>query len=220
MVRNLNSSLQNNSFFGLLFSRLFILALGTSTAVALLSCASNQPLNTQLDPSWHYPNMSDYRKAIKKNTHQQKKYDGFYNKFDISITKLNQDIRIKQLKIKANYSQWATDKANIERENLIKSMSSETAFFVSSFTPKREMNNLTMKDVGWTATLEVDGQLYPGTFKAYGKQSYKTESLYDHHTIWHRAFILKFPVSTLESELKAQVITLTSPFGYALFPYK
>lgn len=186
----------------------------------LLGCSSTPPLNTQLDPSWHYPNMNDYRKAVKKNTHQEKQYDGFYNKFDISITKLNEDIRIKQLKIKANYSQWTKDKANTEREKLIESMANETVFFVSSFTPKRDLNNLTMKDVGWTATLEVDGKRYLGKFKAYGKNRYKTESLYDHHTLWHRSFLLKFPISTLESQSKPQVITLTSPFGYAIYPYK
>lgn len=187
---------------------------------ALTSACETLPLNTQLDPSWQLPNMEEYKKAIRKNTHQEKKYDGFYNKFDISITKLNKDILIKQLKIKANYSQWTKEKADTEREKLIQSMEHETIFFVSSFTPKRDLSNLNMKDVGWSASLEVDGQKYPGKFKSYGNKPYKLETLYEHHTIWHKGFLLKFDLPTEASEGKPQVITLTSPFGYAIFPYK
>ncbi len=187
---------------------------------SIFGCASQAPLNTQLDPSWMSPNMSEYKKVISKNTLHERKYDGFYNKFDISITKLNQDIRIKQLKLRANYSQWTKELADKEREKLIESMSKETVFFVSSFTPKRDLNNLTMKDIGWAATLEVDGVRYPGTFKAYTKHPYKLENLYQHHTIWHRGFLLKFDVPTPNTENKAQVITLTSPFGYAIYPFK
>jgi hypothetical protein len=185
-----------------------------------VGCASQEQLNTQLDPSWSAPNMKEYKKVVAKNTHQVRKYDGFYNKFDISITKLNQDIRIKQLKIKANYSQWTKEKADKERQKLVESMSEESVFFVSSFTPKRDYNNLTMKDIGWTATLEVDGVRHEGVFKAYTKQPFKLESLYEHHTIWHRGFILKFPISSELTDNKPQVITLTSPFGYAIYAYK
>jgi hypothetical protein len=186
----------------------------------LLASCVNPPLNTQLDPSWQMPNMDDYKKAVHKNTVHEKKYDGFYNKFDISITKLNQDIRIKQLKIKANYSQWTKEKADKERQKLIDSMNKETVFFVSSFMPKRELNNLDMKSVGWAATLEVNGQRYPGKFKNYGNKPYKLENIYAHHTLWHKGFLLRFEIPTPESETHPQVITLTSPFGYAIFAYK
>lgn len=198
------------------FLKLFVLC----AFVSSFGCATEGPLNTQLDPSWTVPNLSEYKKAIAKNTHQERKYDGFYNKFDISITKLTQDIRIKQLKLKANYSQWSKEKADREREKLIESMANETVFFVSSFTPKRDFNNLTMKDIGWAASLEVDGNRYPGTFKAFSQQPYKLENLYQHHTIWHRGFLLKFPVPSQTTDDKPQVITLTSPFGYAIYPYK
>ena len=99
-------------------------------------------------------------------------------------------------------------------------MAQETVFYVSSFTPNRDLNNLNMKDVGWAASLEVDGKKYPGKFSAYGNKQYKLENLYEHHTIWHKGFLLKFPVPTTDVENKPQVITLTSPFGYAIFPFK
>lgn len=197
-----------------LFLKAFVLSL------LFTACASQPPLNTQLDPSWQTPDMGNYKSLIRKNTLQEKKYDGFYNKFDISMTKLNQDLRIKQLKIKANYSQWTKEAADKERHKLVDSMAKETVFFVSSFTPMRELNNLNMKDVGWAASLEVDGQKYLGKFSAYGNKPYKLETLYEHHTIWHKGFLLKFPVPTAEVENKPMVVTLTSPFGYAIFAYK
>lgn len=188
--------------------------------IIFASACTSPPLNTQLDPSWKMPNMRDYKKAIRANTSRVRRYDGFYNKFDISVTRLNQDIRIKQLKIKANYSQWEVKQADDERQKLIDSMSKESVYFVSSFTPKRDLNNLTMKDIGWNATLEIDGNKYPGKFKAYANKTYKLETLYDHHTIWHKGYILEFDIPTQESESKPQVLTLTSPFGYAIYKFK
>ncbi len=198
-----------------------------STAIKLalvpiffISACTSPPLNTQLDPSWQMPDMSDYKKAVRENTDHERKYDGFYNKFDISLTRLNQDIQIKQLKIKANYSQWEKEKADKERTKLIDSMAKETVFFVSSFTPKRDLNNLTMKDIGWNASLEIDGTKYPGKFVAYANKTYKLESIYEHHTLWHKGYLLRFNIPTPESETKSQVVTLTSPYGYALYKFK
>lgn len=98
-------------------------------------------------------------------------------------------------------------------------MAKETVFFVSTFTPKRDLNNLTMKDIGWNATLEIDGTKYPGKFKGYANKTYKLETLYDHHTPWHKGYILEFDLPTPESETKPQVLTLTSPFGYAIYKF-
>lgn len=196
---------------------LFLIFLAIQTI--FLSSCSSPPLNTQLDESWMMPNMREYKKAIRQNTSQVRKYDGFYNKFDISITRLNQDIRIKQLKIKANYSQWPTQKADEERSKLIESMQNESVYFVSSFTPKRDLNNLTMKDIGWNASLDVDGTIYPGKFKSYANKTYKLETLYEHHTLWHKGYILEFDIPTSISESKPQTLTLTSPYGFAIYKF-
>lgn len=182
------------------------------------SCA-NPPLNTKLDPSWQVSSYKDYKNAVHKNTKKVSKYEGFYNVFDISVTKLSKDIQIKQLKIEANYSQWSVEKAEKERQKLVDSLAKDTVFFVSAFTPKRDLNSLSLEATGWNATLEMNGTEYPGKFTNYNNKPYKLENLYEHYTIWHKGYLLKFDVPSDESDNIPQKITLSSPYGFAIYKF-
>lgn len=181
------------------------------------SC-TNLPLNTQLDPSWKMPDPSEYKKVIKKKTVNKKKYNGFYNQFDVSMTSLNQDILIKQLKIEANFSQWTAEDADRERSKLVKTMSEDSTFFVSAYTPKADLNNFTVKDVGWTANLVFDGKKYPGKFTASNK-TFKLQQFYEHHSPWSKGYILTFKIPVTETENRPQTVVLTSPYGFAKYEF-
>ena len=162
--------------------------------------------------------MKDYKKAVRSKTIQKRQYDGFQNQLDIQITKLNQNILTQQLRIRANYFQWNPQEANPAREKLLEEMAHKSFFFISSFIPHKDLQDLQTKDLGWSISLHFENQKYKGSLKPYNK-THKAKLFYPHHDIWSRGYILIFDVPTSSTEGISQKIILTSPYGNAIFHF-
>ena len=186
--------------------------------LTLLTSCTNIPINTQLDPSWKLPKILSYKRLVRSQTVQKRQYDGFQNQLDVQITKMNQNILTQQLKIRANYLQWDPQEANDEREELLNSIVHKSFFFLSSFVPHRDLNELQTKDLGWSFTLHIDNQKYKGSLKPYNKP-HKAKLFYPHHDIWSKSYTLSFDIPTSSTEGTPQKIILTSPYGNAIFHF-
>lgn len=184
-----------------------------------ISSCTTTPTNDALDPSWAPPKHSDYNLAVRKNTFRKQEYSGFYNQFDLSVTYLNENIRVKQLKLEANFAQWNQDKANKKNAALQDSLEQQAQFFVSIFTPKNDDSKLDIASSGWIATMYFDGQKYRGEFRPTSKDNRQLRMFYPHHTIWSRAFFLTFPVPVREINQKPFSIKFSNPYGEAIFKY-
>lgn len=186
---------------------------------AFIGCAHNQPVNVHLDESWQPPSRSDYDSTVRKQTQRRQKYSGFYNKFDMSVTYLTENILIKQLKLEANYAQWSAPQANRRLQALEESLNHESKFFISVFTPKNDDSKLDMASSGWVAILYFDGERYDGHIKATTKDAHALKIYYPDHNIWSRGFILTFPVPTKELMGKSFQVKFSNPYGEAIYKY-
>lgn len=186
---------------------------------SLISCAHQQPVNIHLDESWQAPNKNEYYAAVRKQTQRKQKYSGFYNQFDMSLTYLTENILIKQLKMEANYAQWSAPKSNKKLESLEESISHESKFFVSIFTPKSDDSKLDMASSGWVAMLYFDGERFDGHIKAIAKDANSLKIYYPDHNIWSRGFILSFPVPTKELMGKSFQVKFSSANGEAVYKF-
>ena len=98
-------------------------------------------------------------------------------------------------------------------------MSEETQFFLSYFTPDKELKNLHRGDSFWKFYLEIDGRKYTGKLARKRKFEAQTRTLFPHHTRWSKGYLLKFKVPTLSIEGNSFKIIMTSSAGKSVFNF-
>lgn len=162
----------------------------------------------------------DYRKIVDQFSKSQKRYEGFYNTYELNATILNSEVQNAQLKKKTEFLQWDDSTTKREREKIYQEMSSAAKFFLSFYSPESDYNNLHKPDSIWKIYLEIDGNRYEGKVKKLSDSYLILQQLYPYHTRFSTAYEITFltPMSSLEN--KPATLTLTSSAGTAnlIFP--
>ena len=144
----------------------------------LFSGCSSPEKNTDLEIVFKKIPDSEYQKIIQEYTQNDKRYSGFYNDYDVSVTMISTVITEALLQREGYFMQWDPAKARNEREKALQKLSSTSEFFISMFTPKTSHNDLDKGVSMWKVVLEVNGQRYEGTVKKFSKNLVQTQNLF------------------------------------------
>lgn len=197
-----------NSFAALLVSSLM--------GLFLMSCSTTPKSN---QPSYMSIEEGQYENVLQRYTKSEKRYSGFYNQFDVSVTELNQISQFAILQRKAGYLQWDEKTFAKEKERVTQEMSSSTYYFVSFYTPDRDINDLVNADSVWKFYLEVNGKRYTAHIRQSSENRAELKNLFVNFGRFHKPYTLRFDIPTSEIENTPHKLILTSSLGTADFSY-
>ncbi|MCB9025077.1 MAG: hypothetical protein H6625_02060 [Bdellovibrionaceae bacterium] len=190
-----------------------------SVLILSLSACSTAPKNTDLEKVFRQIPDSEYKKIMDEYTFNDKKYNGFYNTYDSTITIINSVVSEALLQRDGFFMQWDSAKAQSEREKSIQKMSSSSEFFISMYTPQSGHNDLDKANSMWKVVLESAGQRYEGKVTKLKKNLVQTQNLFPNHTRFNKAYIVTFNVPMTRIEREKSVIILTSSLGNSTFRF-
>ena len=154
-----------------------------------------------------------YSTTIKNFTRHDLSYDGFHNKFEYHVTLLNSAVLKAQSRLQSLYSQWDRSDALQNLHKNLDQAAAETTFFLSFFSPKSEVEDLTRSKSPWTFYLKSGQTRYRGTVTRQSDPLSKLEKFYPYHNRFSSAFLVKFPVSTSLIENSPCRLIITGPVG-------
>jgi hypothetical protein len=160
-----------------------------------------------------------YAKLISNNTKKDSKYDGFQNLYEVSATLLSTEIKLAQLDRIRFYQSWDPIQVSEERERYLQRMSSESEFFLSYFSPQKDLRKLHSGKTPWKIYLEVNGKRYEGRIKKYLNNKAQVNTLFPHHSRWSKAYLAVFKVPTEAIENSSNKFIFTSSAGKSIFEY-
>lgn len=155
----------------------------------------------------------DYLRVVERYSSGDKKYNGFYNRFEIHSTLLNTEVKLAQLERKADYYQWSDSLKLTEKEKVFQEMSTATQLFLSFFTPEKEADDLDKQNSIWRVYLVANGQRYQGEVRKMKGKLTELMVLYPIHNRFATAYSVSFNVSTQEVEKSNVEILITGPLG-------
>ncbi len=162
---------------------------------------------------------SDYEDLIENKTKKDKQYNGFHNLYEISTTMINTDINMAQLDRIRFFQSWDEIKVSEERERRMQILSQESQFFVSYFSPQKELKKLHSGKTPWKVYLEVNGKRYEGKINKYFNNKAQVNALYPHHSNWSKPYVIIFKVPTSAIEESKSKFIFTSSAGKSIFEF-
>lgn len=188
----------------------------------LTSCASGDKSEGTIAAGDVGPKLSErkYGNLIGAHTRSNQKYEGFYNKFEASVTFLNSDVQTYILQRKNDVLQWDQPTAQKERERLFQENSTETRFALSLYTPSPRLNDLHKGSSIWKVYLEANGQRYTGRAQKRNGKLEDLQAIFPYHNRWSVPYDIIFPVPLSATESGAVKLILTSSQGTAEFEFK
>ena len=185
--------------------------------LSLWSCASTPIYNTGSVPP---PDEDEYESIIEKHTRHDRKYSGFYQKYEIKGTLLNSEVNQMILQKRGFYHQWDAEQARKEREKSMQSMSAETSLFFSFFTPEREHNDLNKGTTIWKVYLEVNGVRYDGHVKKRNDKLADLRTIFNYHNRWSTPYKVYFKIPMSAVEESPSKVVFTSSIGTTTFEFQ
>ena len=164
--------------------------------LSLLACQSSQKTPTSYQKAEAFFD-DEYEPLLKKLSKKMSAYNGLHNQFYLNATLISPDFKKSQLQLQSLYYQWTPKELNSKIQSSQVEMSQSTEVFTSFFSPHTEADDLTLRKKPWRFFLEVDGQKYEGTASHIKQNVLETQKLYPYHNRWSKAFVLKFPVTSI-----------------------
>lgn len=189
------------------------------TLSIFINACSTPTKNTDLEKVFKQIPESEYKKIMNEYTFNDKKYNGFYNTYDSTITIINSVITEALLQRDGYFMQWDSAKAQSEREKSLQKMSSNSEFVISMFTPQSEHNDLDKPNSMWKVVLESAGQRYEGKITKLKKNLVQIQNLFPYHSRFNKAYIVTFDIPMTRIENEKSVIILTSSLGNSTFRF-
>ena len=191
------------------------IALAFCLAGVLSGCVTTHP-----DPRLELISESEYHDVIEKSTQSTKLYDGFMNVLDMSGTLLNSRVLSAQTDHNARVFQWNPEQYQAEKTKALVDVSKETVIFLSFFVPERKHDDLQRATTRWKIFLDVNNRrIEVGKVTREKGLLVEVQALYPHHTRWHSAYKLIFPVPVADVEKSGAKLTVTGPVGSASVDY-
>ncbi|MCB0389878.1 MAG: hypothetical protein KDD58_01235 [Bdellovibrionales bacterium] len=198
--------------------KLFLIVSLLYISIFNLRCSS-QPVNADLEQVFKKIPDDEYKKIMNQYTLNDKKYSGFYNEYDVSITMIGTVVTEALLQREGYFLQWSSGKAQSEREKALQKLSSTSEFFISMFTPTVAHNDLNKGNSMWKVVLEVNGQRYEAEISKFDKNLVQTQNLFPHYTRFSKGYVARFNVPMTSIESGKCVIILTSSLGSSTFRF-
>lgn len=151
--------------------------------------------------------------AVDQFTVNQKVYDGFMNRLDISATLQNSKVTSALIDESARVYQWTPEQYEKEKAQKLQDMTKSTEVFLSFFVPERKEDDLHKNTTKWKLYLDVGGKRYEGKASRVKTQFSELMVLYPHHTRWGTPYRITFEVPVSQVETSLSRMTITGPPG-------
>ncbi len=193
-------------------TQLFAIALAVST---LTACSTTSRFGEIFQPAnGTSPSIPlSYEDKIEQYSAGDQEYAGFYNNFEFKATLINAPIRDALIDRKANYYKWDETRRSAERATYVDTARTQTAVYLSFFTPNNKNDNLDDVKKIWEIYLTVGGQRYSGTAKRNKMNRSELLALYPYSNAWGTNYDVTFPVSANTIETQNSEMTITGPLG-------
>ena len=188
-------------------------------SMALLSACSSKPTKNTSDIK--RPSLSDsgYAQLITEKTHNDKKYNGFHNLYEVTATLLTTDIQMAQLDRIRFYQSWDQRTYQEQRERKQQNMSQDLQVFLSYYSPKKELKKLHSGETPWKVYLESNGKRYEGKIKKFINNKAQVNTLYPYHSRWSKGYVAVFKLPTSVSDSGKVKFIFTSSAGKSIFEF-
>lgn len=180
---------------------------------------STTPKVSNLPDSIEDVNESSYLKNLTDNTRSSRKYEGFYQLFQVHVTRLTSQVQDMVLQRKGHYYQWSRQQYLQEKQADMKLRSTEAQFFLQFFTPDVIYDDLNKPRTIWRVYLEWNGQRYEGTVKKVIAKPVEIQALYPSFDRFSTPYMVTFQVPMNAVEQSPARVVLTSSIGQAEFLY-
>lgn len=164
-------------------------------------------------------NVAEYTKVLAANTKSSRQYEGFYQLFQVHVTRLNSDVQNLLIQRKAFFYQWSRQQYLQEKQNDLKLRSTEAQFFVQFFTPDIIYDDLNKPKTIWRLYLEWNGQRFEGQVKRISAKPIELQSLYPGFDRFSTPYMVTFQVPMNAVEQSNSRVLLTSSIGQAEFVF-
>lgn len=155
----------------------------------------------------------DYYSTVKEFTDRSEFYEGFMNVFQMQATVLNSKVLNGQVAKKAESFAW-NDSQRLEEQNKIdNSLRNETLVFLSFYSPENKINNLDSASSIWRVFLDVNNKRYIGSVSTYVGFANEAQLFYPYHSVFAKAYLVKFPVPMLNIQDYPLKLTVTGTIG-------
>jgi hypothetical protein len=188
----------------------------TIAVLSLSACSSPQKRGAEVGPRYED---SAYEAIYRRHTQFDKRYDGFYQLYEVYATLISPEIQTTILQKESDVYLWTPEKARMERERVMQESSNSTKMHLVMFTPNTSANDLNRKNSIWHMYLEVDGQRYEGTARKRIGPVEDIRSFIPTHNRFSVAYDVTFNVPTNAVTGKTVYFILTSALGTSRFAY-
>lgn len=188
--------------------------------IALTSVSCSTPAkNPHLEKIFKYIPDTEYLKIVDQFTQNDKKYNGFYNTYEVGVTIFNTTMTEALLQREGYYMQWNESQALSEREKALQKMTSSSEFYITLYTPEPSHNDMNKANSMWKVYLEYEGQRYEGQITKFKKNLIQSQHLFPHHTRFNTSYIATFNIPMSRIENGKVSIVLSSSLGNSTFVF-
>jgi hypothetical protein len=168
---------------------------------------------THNNPTLNLMTRSQTEETVDSFTANQKIYDGFMNRLDVSGTLQNSKVVAALTDERARVYQWTEEQYQKEKAFGEEALAKKTEVFLSFFVPERKEDDLHKPGTKWKIFLDVNGKRYEGKSSRVKTLFSELMVLYPHHTRFGTPYLVEFPIGAREIEGFASKMTITGPPG-------
>lgn len=191
--------------------RLLFIVLGSVYISLMLGCAS-MDRSSSAD--------KEYYAAVNKYSDRSEYYSGFMNVFQMQATILNSKILNGQVEKKYYSFNWSEDQKAQEQAKVDSSLRTETVVFLSFYSPENKVNNLDSPSTIWRVFIDVNNKRYSGSISTYVGFANEAQLFYPYHSIFSKAYLVKFPVPMAHIQDYPITLTVTGTIGSDTLKFK
>lgn len=185
----------------------------------LTSCVHSPPSDSNPDAVPGIPDR-EYYELIKSQTAFDRRYDGFFEVYELHALMMNSEIQNMILQRQGHFMQWDQARLREEKERISQTMSNQTRVVMSFFTPDFQYDDLAKSNSVWRVFLESKGKRYEGKVKKITTKLAELRDLFPFHNRFSTAYEITFPVSGLAVEQGPASLTITSTLGTSILKLK
>lgn len=160
-----------------------------------------------------------YVNTLAANTKSNRQYEGFYQLFQVHVTRLTSEVQNMVLQRKAHFYQWSRQQYLQEKQTDLKLRSTDAQFFLQFFTPDIIYDDLNKPRTIWRLYLEWNGQRFEGTVKKLIAKPIEIQTLYPSFDRFSTPYMVTFQVPMNAVEQSSARVVLTSTIGQAEFVF-
>lgn len=187
--------------------------------LVIVACTSQAPKENLVQPTAEAP-PANFQQLVSKYTRFARKYDGFYETYRAHVTYLTPEIREAQLKERASFMEWDSQKIQSERDRANQEMSTQTVFFLQFFSPDPDFDDLNKQNTIWHVYLEINGRRFDAKVKKYKHKLIEIRALYPEFDRFSTPYELAFNVSTRDAIRHPVKMVIASSVGDSEFVFE